>query len=89
MESAISSMSSFAKLVLNMAVRCFLTENEKNYSKKRHSCITSRYMDQGRDCGSLLTRGGCRQPLILIWLSELIGGGEEKMTLSLVLKIVA
>lgn len=34
-------------------------------------------------------RGGCHQPLILIWLSELIGGGGEKMTLSLVLEIVA
>lgn len=88
-ESEVSSMSSFTTLVLNMAVRYFLTENKNNYSKRRHSCITGHYMDHRWDCGSLLMRGGCHQPLILIWLSELIGGGGEKMTLSLVLEIVA
>lgn len=42
-----------------------------------------------RDCGSLLTGGGGHQLFILIRLSELLDGRGKKITLPLVLKMVA
>lgn len=67
-----------------------LDEETRTTSKRRYSCITTHYLSQGRDCGSLLMGGeGGHQLFILIWLCELLGGRGKKMTLSLVLQMVA